>query len=96
MKKLLFIFTAIISLVAYITSIHADGPVKIYKNGSYTIFHANEVDSVVFVAESSDDIEEPLDPSAEYVGTWTVQYVSGWGTSFEPDDTEFEYIQFKG
>ena len=68
MKKLLVIFTTIISLVAYSINTYADGVIKIYKNGSCTIFHANEVDSVVFAPYNNDD-----DESNKLVGTWIVK-----------------------
>lgn len=80
MKKLLFIFAAVISLVAYSVSIHADGAVKIYKNGNYTIFYANEVDSVVFVSYSNngtDDQDGEFNADA-IVGTWKFTHEEGF------------------
>ena len=79
MKKLLFLFTAVISLIAYSTSIHADGVVKIYKNGSCTVFQANEVDSVVFASSSDSSNDNPL------VGTWIVKDVA--------DEADIWFIQ---
>ena len=48
MKKLLFVFAAVVSLIAYSTSSHADGGIKIYKNGNFITYYVNEIDSVVF------------------------------------------------
>ena len=72
MKKLLFILAAVISLVAYSINAYADGAVKIYKNGNFITYYANEVDSVVFFNDnenSNDTIESSVD-EALLIGSW--------------------------
>lgn len=96
MKKLLFVFTALISLVTYSTSSHADGVVKIYKNGSCTVFQANEVDSVVFASSDSSDDEYGIET---LYGTW--QQTNGYAIEDgekhhekNVDADEAEYLKF--
>ena len=99
MKKLLFVFVAVMSVMTYSTSIYADGVVKIYKNGSYTIFHASEVDSIVFVSYSDDDEATDIGGVEALYGTW--QQTNGYAIedgekhhekNVGPD--EAEYLKF--
>ena len=49
--------------------------------------------SLAFVSCGDDDDDEPSSSISDFVGTWSVQRVEGWG--YVVDDSYFEYIQLK-
>lgn len=59
---------------------------------SFIAFAMLAVFSLSFVSCSSDDDESPSKENSDFVGTWSVQYLAGYGETL---DDEFDYMQMK-
>lgn len=65
---------------------------KMKKYLSFMAFAMMAVFSLAVVSCGDDDDDEPTNVDSDYVGTWSVQRVEGWGYD---EDNSFEYVQLK-
>ena len=62
---------------------------KMKKCLSFMAFAMMAVFSLAVVSCGDDDDDEPTNVDSDYVGTWSVQRVEGWGYD---EDNSFEYV----